>query len=221
LYFKIFYPIKNRYVVEGLYADNFSNGSKASRCLSLGFSYRFINAEKYEGQLKAFSTSAGTTINVAKKSPFIKLSDTVVDVDGNKYTSLALGGQVWMAENLVVTRYNDGSSIQDMSKDISENGRKYTWTAVNHERKLCPAGWHVPSRNDWISLINSLGGMEVAGNELEGEFTSEGKVSTWWTSTEKDSFNAHCIYFKNQSTGLVFTISQKTNGFTVRCLRDY
>ena len=42
---------------------------------------------------------------------------TVTDIDGNVYETVQIGEQVWMAENLKVTRYNDGSVVDYYSND--------------------------------------------------------------------------------------------------------
>jgi uncharacterized protein (TIGR02145 family) len=35
-------------------------------------------------------------------------------------------------------------------------GRLYTWFAVSDSRNVCPAGWHVPSETEWITLTDYL-----------------------------------------------------------------
>jgi uncharacterized protein (TIGR02145 family) len=97
-----------------------------------------------------------------------------VDVDGNHYAVVKIGTQTWMAENLRVTKYNNGELIPNMinsdswksinqgaqcsfknteSNDtILKYGRLYNWFAVADHRKLAPKGWHVPTDKDFIVL---------------------------------------------------------------------
>ncbi len=55
-------------------------------------------------------------------------------------------------------------------------GKLYNWYAVNDSRGLCPAGWHVPSQDDWIRLVdyvvplgypNEEDNLNGAGNALK------------------------------------------------------
>lgn len=117
---------------------------------------------------------------------FSRLKDIVTDADGNVYHTIALGGQVWMAENLKVTHFgNDeaipevnentdwehatsGSSCRDVKKssEDSTSGRLYNWNAVADIRGLCPKGWHVPTVSEWSWMIICFGGEFQAGKRL-------------------------------------------------------
>jgi uncharacterized protein (TIGR02145 family) len=114
------------------------------------------------------------------------------DIEGNVYSAVSIGNQVWMAENLKVTKYNDGTAIpyvndtddlvslttgaftwfnDDEGAFKETYGALYNWHVVS-SGKLCPAGWHVPSDAEWTTLINFLGGEGVAGGELKAIGTS-------------------------------------------------
>lgn len=117
----------------------------------------------------------------------------VTDADGNGYYSVTIGTQVWLTQDLKTTKYNDGTSIPNVtdatawgslvtgaycnynnSNDenlIRTYGRLYNWYAVN-TGKLAPEGWHVPTNNDFYALINYLGGDLVAGGKLKESGTS-------------------------------------------------
>lgn len=114
---------------------------------------------------KADNTEGGSSPN----------DETVKDVDGNSYKTVKIGNQVWMVGNLKTTKYNDGTSIPNVSdntqwvnlttgaycnynnqeSNVAIYGRLYNWYAVN-TGKLAPAGWHVATDNDWTILENYL-----------------------------------------------------------------
>ena len=131
---------------------------------------------------------------------------TVKDIDGNVYHTVTIGTQVWMVENLKVTKYNDGTPITKITDnswdelttggycnyDNTESyattyGRLYNWYAVE-TGKLAPKGWHVPSKEEWSTLIVFLGGNNIAGGKLKA------KGSTWASpnegATNEEGFSA-------------------------------
>lgn len=131
--------------------------------------------------------------NVSGNIPLVlELQKSVTDIDGNEYCTVKIGNQVWMAENLRVTRYNDGTDIPlvtDNNLEWSSNSPRYCWynnneadykdtygalynwyvldSAYNGGKNVCPEGWHVPTEFEWTILMNYLGGKTDAGGKLK------------------------------------------------------
>ncbi len=144
--------------------------------------------------------------------PFIFLSQspaqTVSDADGNKYPVITIGKQIWMAENLKTTKFNDGKQIPLVKefndwkkletpaycwllndiKNKEEFGALYNFYAVN-TRKLCPVGWHVPSKGDWSNLELFIGNQNTAGAKLK-EPGSDHWQNSIIVSTDEFGFTA-------------------------------
>lgn len=120
-----------------------------------------------------------------------------IDVDGNSYKTIKIGNQIWMAENLKVTRYQNGdpiptghtnsewSDLEDtetgafsVSKDDPANadtyGNLYNWFAVNDDRGICPNGWHAPTDEEWMELEMYLGMSFEEAHKLDMRGTNEG-----------------------------------------------
>lgn len=77
---------------------------------------------------------------------------TVKDADGNKYPTMKIGQQIWMAKNLNVK--TDGSWCYDNDPANCEKyGRLYTWDAA---KMACPSGWHLPSEEEMETFIEAV-----------------------------------------------------------------
>lgn len=158
--------------------DGSGNGSFVSNITGLSSSTTYY--------VRAYATNNEGT-GYGNEQSFTSNGIAVQDIDGNYYNTVIIGPQTWMKENLKSTRYNDGSSIPNITDNTSwENlsygaycwydndqssykstyGALYNWYAVN-TGKLCPTGWHVPNENEWSALINYLGGTGIAGGKLK------------------------------------------------------
>jgi len=98
------------------------------------------------------------------------VNETVQDIDGNVYRTVTIGDNIWLAENLRTTTFQDGTKVNtgfipgdDESKLLSY-GRLYDWHDATNERGICPAGWRVASDDDWKSLEKAIG---IAESELD------------------------------------------------------
>jgi uncharacterized protein (TIGR02145 family) len=134
----------------------------------------------------------------------------VADADGNAYTTLTIGSQVWMKENLKTSKYRNGNSIPtglsysdwfattsgtyDLPNNDGANnttyGKLYNWYAVADSRGLCPVGWHVPTDHDWQLLTKYLdpsadttciGCANTAGGKMKSTGTIEAGSGLWYS----------------------------------------
>jgi uncharacterized protein (TIGR02145 family) len=122
-----------------------------------------------------------------------KETGTVTDIDNNTYTTVKIGNQWWMAEDLRVTKYRNGQAIPKRQTDslqwssdsvgaycevINNNqqlvGLFYNWHTINNPLQIAPEGWHIPSDEEW-KMMESFLGMSSAEINKEGwRGTNEG-----------------------------------------------
>lgn len=110
----------------------------------------------------------------------------VYDTDSNRYATVKIGRQWWMAENLRVKHFNDGKELPQLAgselwAETSDGG----WSAYLNDTEvaektgllyngyaaladaICPCGWHVPSEQEWEELIAHVGSYRDAGAYLK------------------------------------------------------
>jgi uncharacterized protein (TIGR02145 family) len=117
----------------------------------------------------------------------------VIDIEGNKYTTVNIGSQIWMAENLKTASFSNGDPIQELRSDSEwgrplnfpevikpgwsyyENnpsnneihGKIYNWYAIADNRNCCPDGWRIPTRSDFETMFGFLGGENEAIRKMK------------------------------------------------------
>ena len=141
------------------------------------------------------------------------------DGDNNYYPVVQIGTQLWMAENLKTTSYNDGTTIPNITADATWNatttgaycdfsntpansityGRLYNWFAADNNaatkmasnggKNVCPTSWHVVSDAEWTALTDFLGGEVVAGGKLKETGTTHW-ITPNFGSTNETGFTA-------------------------------
>jgi uncharacterized protein (TIGR02145 family) len=159
----------------------------------------------FKSESGKYSTIVTDVLTSSKTITFKFVACT--DADNNNYTVVQIGSQIWMAENLKTTKYNDGISIplvtdkaawtnlntpgccwySNDSSLYNIYGLLYNWYTVN-TGKLAPVGWHVPTDVEWTTLTSNLGESN-AGDKLKESGT------THWaqpnrTATNESGFTA-------------------------------
>ncbi len=161
---------------------------------------------------------AETSYPTLKKDDIYTFEGSVSDIDGNEYKTIRIGNQVWMAENLRATHYQNGDEIRsgaiDKSKwhrlsvgaiaspdgdikKVTTYGRLYNWHAVSDLRNIAPKGWHIPTDGEWkeLELFLGMDSDEIGDDKIYGEKfrgTNEGeklKVGVAWVG--KNGTNQH------------------------------
>ncbi|WKK77324.1 fibrobacter succinogenes major paralogous domain-containing protein [Marivirga salinae] len=189
------------------------------------------------------------------------------------FETVTIGDQVWMLKNLDVSVFQNGDSIPRAKTDAEwekageegtpawcyfDNdpangalyGKLYNWYAVIDARGFAPEGWHVPSKEEWDLLAETLGGWEVAGlkmksttgwiengngtnesgftglpaslRELDGYFPINGigGKTRWWSTTPENDLNSYSGRLSYGKDRIEIWRQGKSNGFSVRCIKN-
>lgn len=186
------------------------------------------------------------------------------------FKSVKIGKQEWMTENLNTATFRNGDPIPEAKTNEEwlkayrdskpawcyynsdpENGNKYgklyNWYAVNDPRGIAPAGWHVPSNDEWTELADYLGGYNSSGSKMKstagwekgnngnnssgftglpggfrrpnGTAMSIGQYGYWWSSSAYGAANAwdRVLYYNNTE---IRSNHHRATGCSVRCVKD-
>ena len=189
----------------------------------------------------------------SKESHSVLNTDSIVLIDS---IHVKIGKQIWCLNNLDVDSYRNGGQItniknkqdwksankgawcyfENRSKD--GNGRLYNYRAVSDPRGLAPEGYHIPSEEEWIKLVDFLTRINLESDILkqyffegiegvwrtggDGGFDSSKGHIPWWSSSGAGSY-AYSFNVDNISStisGNISSYSMNTCGFYVRCIKN-
>lgn len=158
--------------------------------------------------------------------------------DDNVYRIVKIGSQMWMAENLRYQTLNFKCADGDKVK----YGCYYGWKVA---MSVCPTGWHLPTKEEWETLVEMVGGASAVSKTLRSTtgwkkdgggideygfsafpagynnsgYYDVGEYAGFWSATEDDSYGAYYwdMYASSASLNHDYNTSY---GYSVRCLQD-
>jgi uncharacterized protein (TIGR02145 family) len=206
---------------------------------------KFLKSRKYAKYLILAAVAGTVIIAAAIINAMSSKTYGSISYGGKTYKTVVIGTQIWMAENL---NYDaSGSKCYDNEfRNCYKYGRLYDWETA---KKVCPAGWHLPTNSEWDKLAsgksageylkstNGWDGNGLNGNgsdkfgfaalpggfgtfTLDGRFFNIGYSGFWWSSTEFNTEDAIGRYIYDNDERVVWRNFDKTGLFSVRCLQD-
>ncbi len=172
---------------------------------------------------------------------------TITDTrDQQEYPVVIIGEQVWLGKNLNYST-DDSWCYLELPQACQRAGRLYTWEAA---KNACPAGWHLPSDEEWQQLARTAGGYydfvdskEIgSGNtgfrqlieggplqfnallggyrDTDGSFLYLGAYGNYWSATESGGGVAYVFDFFGVNERLDRGGNDQGVGLSVRCLQN-
>ena len=192
--------------------------------------------------LSGCGEDSGTNADNRNGSNFGADAKMVDPRDGQTYKIVTIGTQIWMAENL--NYQTAGSMCYDNNPDYCQKyGHLYTWhDAMN----ACPSGWHLPSKEEFETLLYSVGGDDIAGTALKSysgwngtdtfgfealpagcfynprEFEFEGRKGRafFWSSMEYGASQAYGLELTYRHAYADMDHTDRDSGYSVRCVKN-
>ena len=153
--------------------------------------------------------------------------------DGKMYKTVKIGEQIWLAQNLNYESANSWCYF-DKNEYCNKFGKLYTWEAI---KEAIPAGWHLPTCQEWEALITNLGGYKTAAYKIinggaskfnalmsgsratDGKFNNLYDFGMFWTCTE--STDSATVYLINLNKFSIFKESRlKTDALSIRLVKN-
>ena len=168
--------------------DYCSNGDDASFWSSTDIDSLFAACIKFKGQIyDVWATRAAKDqtlypVRCLKNdgnvwSGIVENGHLTDSRDNQTYKTVKIGKQTWMAQNL---NYETANSFcyNDDPDFCVKYGHLYTREVA---RRICPTGWHLPSKEEWNVLFTIVGGVYIAGVML--------KSPNGWSSNSSNTCN--------------------------------
>jgi uncharacterized protein (TIGR02145 family) len=159
-------------------------------------------------------------VSIARSIKMPSFADEISDIEGNIYKTLTIGSQIWTIDNLRTTKYNDGIPIPTAEDRKTWHGlgspsycffnnnnfnkgtwgALYNWYAINTKR-LAPAGWHVPTDQEWDILRDYLiaNGYNWDGSTIANKIAKSLAAQSSWKTFTTPGTIGHDLHLNNSS----------------------
>lgn len=200
---------------------------------------------KSSSSSKGGSAKSSSSVAISVVDPSTVVVGSITDSrDKKKYKTVKIGSQVWMAENLNYKTENS-YCYEDESSNCDKYGRLYTWAAA---KKACPSGWHLPTRGEFDTLFESVGGTNIAASKLVSKngwymgggyedyylfsalpaggwydyrYRNEGYGAYFWSSSQLDTEEpVFCNLSYDQDFSRMLYDDEDNCRVSVRCVKD-
>ncbi len=190
-------------------------------------------------RILVFIIISGFILNLAAQDKFTDPRD------GNSYRTINIAGVTWMAENLKYKAEGSGAYYFDNNPiNMASYGVLYEWKTA---MKGCPDGWHLPSGEEFRTLINHFEideawgktgsgpvsfSIQLAGmQDYEGTFTEMDESAYYWSATEYNKDDAEYFSYMIINGKAIIDVSrkedmpdihgaEKSNKYSVRCVKN-
>ncbi len=155
--------------------------------------FRTVTVSK-DIQIKSTINGGGVWVVSSILKPITPITDFDDKSDTSNIESVTIGTQIWSKKNLDIVTYRNGDPIPQVTNptdwsnlttgawcyynnEESNNdtyGKLYNWYAVNDPRGLAPAGWHIPTDDEWKTLEIELGMTRTQTDAIGWRGTDEG-----------------------------------------------
>ncbi len=164
----------------------------------------------------------------------------------NLNIGIMINGVDDQTDNGIIEKY----CYDDDEVNCDTNGGLYQWDeAMQYVQKegtqgLCPPGWHIPTTEDFMVLLanvnydgnalkalgegtgtgvgtNSSGFSAIlSGYRYLGNFFLLNNNASFWSSDENNNLTAKNIALLADKSNVTFYVSDKSDGFCIRCIKD-
>ena len=169
---------------------------------------------------KQISTVAEVKTNNSNDTFFIDKRNSKI------YKTIKIGGKIWLAENFAYEVNGGCWAYRENESYVATYGYLYDWETA---RSVCPSGWHLPTDEEWSSLLERYNGKDNINNifsalsgrrNSKGLFDGNGDSGYWWSSKENGMNKIWIFYMDNNSKSITKFPDDKKFGFSVRYVKD-